>query len=55
MEYSRNIQSLVKDIDTEIILSDEQGNEPVLIFVSDGKRIGQISVVELQKWINYII
>lgn len=56
MEYARNIESLVEDMDAEIIISDDQSDkEPVLIFTSGGKRMGYISVVELQKWINYII
>lgn len=62
MEHDRNIESLVKDTDAEIIVSDEQddGNgksvrEPVLVFASGGKRMGYISITELQKWINYVM
>lgn len=61
MEHDRNIESLVKDTDAEIIVSDEQTDEngktvreTVLVFVSGGKRIGYISITELQKWINYV-
>lgn len=61
MEHNRNIESLVKNIDAEIIISDEQDDEndksvrgPVLVFASGGKRMGYISVSELQKWINYV-
>jgi hypothetical protein len=61
MEHARNIESLVKDISVEIIVSDEQQDEndksvrePVLVFASDGKRIGYISISQLQKWINYV-
>lgn len=62
MEYNRNIESLVKDTDTEIIISDDQIDEngksvreTVLVFTSGGKKMGYISVLELQKWINYMI
>ncbi len=62
MEYNRNIESLVKDTDAEIIVSYEQSDEngkivrePVLVFASGGKRMGYISITELQKWINYMI
>jgi hypothetical protein len=62
MEHDRNIESLVKDADAEIIISDEQDDEngksvrePVLVFASGGKRMGYISITELQKWINYVI
>lgn len=62
MEYNRNIESLVKDTDAEIIISDDKIDEnsksvreTVLVFTSGGKKIGYISVLELQKWINYMI
>jgi hypothetical protein len=61
MEHDRNIESLVKDTDAEIIVSDEQSDEngktvrePVLVFASGGKRMGYISISQLQKWINYV-
>lgn len=61
MEYARNIESLVKDMDAEIIISDDQTDEngkivrePVLVFTSGGKRMSYVPISELQKWINYI-
>ena len=61
MEHYRNIESLVKDTDAEVIVSDEQHDEsgksvrePVLVFASGGKRMGYISISELQKWISYV-
>lgn len=61
MEYTRNIGSLIKDTDAEIILSDDQTDEdgkfvrePVLVFSSGGKRMGYIPISELQRWIMFI-
>jgi hypothetical protein len=61
MEHYRNIESLVKDVYAEIIISDEQDDENgksvrehVLIFASGGKRMGYVSLSQLQKWISYV-
>jgi|GEM_PF-6188501 hypothetical protein len=61
MEHDRNIESLTKGVDAEIIVSDEQDDEngksvrePVLVFASGGKRMGYISISELLKWIAYV-
>ncbi|VVB90960.1 Uncharacterised protein [uncultured archaeon] len=61
-EYVIDIRNLVKDIGSEIIISDEQIDEtgktvtePVLVFASGGERIGYIPIVDLQKWIIHHI
>lgn len=61
-EHNINLRNLVNDVDSEIIISDEQIdengntlNEPVLVFASGGKRIGYMPILELQKWIMHHI
>lgn len=61
-EYNLDLRNLVKDIDSEIIISDEQidengkvVSEPVLVFATEGKRIGCISILDIQKWIMHHI
>lgn len=61
-EHRLNISNLIKDMGSEIILSDEQidenGNvveEPVLVFATDVERLGYIPIKELQSWIIHNI
>ncbi len=59
-EYKVDLRNLVKDVGTEIIISDEQidenGNvvrEPVIIFATGGERVGYIPIIELTSWIMH--
>ena len=61
-EYNIGLRNLVKDADSEIIISDEQIDEngkvmgePVLVFATEGKRIGYMSILDVQKWIIHHI
>ena len=61
-EHNVDLRNLIKDVDSEIIISDEQIdengntiNEPVLVFASGGKRIGYIPILDMQKWIIHHI
>lgn len=61
-EYAIDIRSLTKDVNSEVIISDEQIDEtgeivkePVLVFAVGGKRTGYVSVVDLQSWILHHI
>ncbi len=61
-EYKVDLRNLVKDVGSEIIISDEQIDEngkvvrePVLIFATGGERVGYIPIMELQSWIMHHI
>lgn len=61
-EYKLNLANLVKDIESEIIISDEQIDEngqvvkePVLVFANGGERVGYIPIMALQSWIMHHI
>ena len=64
-EYIVDLRSLVKDVKaagSEIIISDDQIDEngkvvkePVLIFATEGERIGYIPIMDIQKWIIHHI
>lgn len=61
-EYTKDLTSLIKDMNTEIIISDNQIDEtgkivrePVLVFTTGGEKIGYIPILELQKWIIHHI
>ncbi len=61
-EHKVDLRNLVKDAESEIIISDEQTdengkvvNEPVLIFATGGERAGYIPVMEIQSWIMHHI
>lgn len=61
-EHVIDLRKLVKGIESEIIMSDEQIDEngkvlryPVIIFATGGERIGYISIRALQSWIMHHI
>ena len=61
-EHGVDLRKLIKDVESEIIISDEQIDEngkvvtdPVLVFATGGERIGYITIRELQSWIIHHI
>jgi hypothetical protein len=57
-EYDIELRHLIKNIESEIIISDEQVDEngkivsePVLVFAIEGERIGYIPILEIEKWV----
>ncbi len=61
-EYKVDLRNLIKDVGSEIIMSDEQidenGNvvkEPVIVFATRGERVGYVPIMELQSWIMHHI
>lgn len=61
-EHVVDLRKLVKGVESEMIMSDEQIDEngkvmtdPVIIFAVGGERMGYISIRELQSWIMHHI
>jgi hypothetical protein len=61
-EHGVDLRKLIKDVESEIIISDEQIDEngkvvinPVLVFATGGERVGYITIMELQSWIIHHI
>lgn len=59
VEHARHLKNLVKNIDSMVIISDEQIDEtgktvtqPIIVFTTEGERIGYMSISELRAWID---